>query len=624
MIRHQYLRPVIAVLAGLLSVLFVASWKKLPRAIWDFLKGDPIDLSGFSLPTRLIIWLGFGLLFVAVGTLLFSGAWRGQFPLISGISGATGRGILLPVALLPLTHFLIAVGWSFMLAGALHARRFFCFGLLLAFLITAAIWTGYNVSVLGPARMAVIGALLLAVPIFFVLRRKAKPRPMIEFVIMMVLVSGVYGYSQYVAVDLWRLSGIPLIATNTHAAIQALQLLATPLLIMGGLGIAEFAYRLAGSTVGLMDIRPQYRILAGALLLLFAWRLYGVVTGAVERYAHSSFAAEATAYAGSLGIPLCVGAAWWLVMRRNAHQALADDATPADQMVRSAKQASLPLALAYLGTSLVASAILLGHLLSGLLPGGLEVQRTQATVVFALRVADTDHFWTMVISVLAVVSALLLARRGHRLFALFLCVFGLTNLWSYLTASDLPLGFFDWSDRAYVDFWWVMIFAAFAAVWLRRDQLTSARIKGLMLLLLITTLLNYPGFIANPLSPFLGFAGIGFVAFGIVYGALTGGAWANGDSPEMPRISRVFIHLGYILFGVAIVVWSTIAHDLSSLDSIYDNASTLGFDSFGKSLLYAVFALALASPDHALARSRPATAPPDTERANRPGRHGDV
>jgi hypothetical protein len=51
----------------------------------------------------------------------------------------------------------------------------------------------------------------------------------------------------------------------------------------------------------------------------------------------------------------------------------------------------------------------------------------------------------------------------------------------------------------------------------------------------------------------LGFTGVGMIALGLVWDVLTIGFWANNDSPGLPRVSRISLYLGYILFSIAVL-----------------------------------------------------------------------
>lgn len=156
------------------------------------------------------------------------------------------------------------------------------------------------------------------------------------------------------------------------------------------------------------------------------------------------------------------------------------------------------------------------------------------------------------------------------------------------------MSFLGWSGLEPVDFWWVVIFSAVACFWLVQGRLTEERARRLLLLVLITLLMRQTGFIEDPFSPFLGFTGVGMIALGIVWDALTIGFWANNDSRGLPRVSRILLYLGYVLFSIAVLNWSVASHDISQVDFFTGQAALGGFSLFGKPLIYAIFAVTLA------------------------------
>jgi hypothetical protein len=84
------------------------------------------------------------------------------------------------------------------------------------------------------------------------------------------------------------------------------------------------------------------------------------------------------------------------------------------------------------------------------------------------------------------------------------------------------------------------------------------------------------------------------IALGLVWDALTIGFWANNDSPGLPRVSRILLYLGYILFSIAVLNWSVATHDILQIDFFTGQAALGGFGLFGKPLIYAIFAVTLA------------------------------
>ncbi len=64
----------------------------------------------------------------------------------------------------------------------------------------------------------------------------------------------------------------------------------------------------------------------------------------------------------------------------------------------------------------------------------------------------------------------------------------------------------------------------------------------------------------------------------------------------LPRISRVFLYLGAILLTATVLNWAVTIHDLDTVEKFTGGTALVGFDRFGKPLLYAAFAILLATP----------------------------
>ena len=79
----------------------------------------------------------------------------------------------------------------------------------------------------------------------------------------------------------------------------------------------------------------------------------------------------------------------------------------------------------------------------------------------------------------------------------------------------------------------------------------------------------------------------------------------------MPRVSRILLYLGYILFSIAVLNWSVATHDISQVDFFTGQAALGGFGLFGKPLIYSIFAVTLAES----AMDDEGESEPDTQQA---------
>jgi len=301
---------------------------------------------------------------------------------------------------------------------------------------------------------------------------------------------------------------------------------------------------------------------------------------------------------GSVIAGFPVGLVWWLVVGRPG----ARDTFPpsAEALTAAAGRHALPLIVAWLALNLlvfvltevaVAVIVVLGY------DAARDVYAQISAITAWANSRSANLGWRLFVDGLALAAAVALSRRGHRPLALYLGIFGLLDVRSALTAADAPLGrFYSVGPGTPVDFWWLVLFSLIALFWLVRGRLTSARVNRLLFVVLVTALLRQTDFISNPFSPFLGFAGIGFIAFGIVWDAVTVGAWANATSPALPRVSRIFLYLGYVLLTVTVINWSLTLHNLTAVSWFTGEIGLGGLNVFGRPLLYAIFAVTLTLP----------------------------
>jgi hypothetical protein len=622
-------RAVPTSLIGLLWRSAARTWRDF---VWADLRDGTLSLRDLSSGTRSLIWLGFGLLVAALGLVTADDTIRAQLPLAALPSAVVGRGSLVPIALVPTTLFLIAIAWTFALTGALHAHPVIRLGTALLYVALAANWIGQATFARTLDVTLSWGAILL-VPAFFVLRWRAAPRPILEFTPLLVLTSVTFVLLQAQGAESSRISGSALLLGQLNNEVLSLTVLILPLLALVGMSVAGFARQAADWTVEAGSHWLPGWALRAALALLLGWRLRTVTLEALSRVETSSSEAAALAYAGALGVPLAVGLAWLLVTRvpliAKTPQGLSETPaasrlTPhppvsgrggapelpsADGVAEAAEAHALGLIGAYFAPQLLGFGLvtlILPALTMGLVPYDIGPAYL-ATIADAVNATGVALSWRLLVAGTAVVAGLVLARRGHRELALFLAVFGLTAALKELTVPDRPLGLLApyGSPASLVDFWWVLLFAGLAAVWLARGRLTDGRVASLLLLLLITVLLRQTDFISNRFSPFFGSGGVWFVAFGLAWDGLTIGAWANRSTPALPRVSRVLLYLGYSLLTVTIVNWAVAVHDLSALNRLTGEAALDGLQLFGRPMLYAIFAITLASPPQAAPSRNP-------------------
>ncbi len=591
MVNFQRLRPTRGTLAALVGLMWALSFGAVRDFVWSDLRSGMIDLRGLARTTRALVWIGFALLAAMVGAFLFNDFWRELFPLVPLGQGAVGRGELLPVALVPVTVFMLTVAWSFVLAGALHSHPVLRLAAMALYTLTAASWLQ---SVLDSSfasvsdRVIAWGALGL-VPLFFLLRWRARPRPAAEFLALLLPVSLAFLFGHLREVASSRAFGINLELARLNFQVLLLTSLVKPLLLRIGLDIAAFTRQAADWASATLADRLPLGFLRLLLLALLGWQLYGALMAVQERIAATTVGVEALAYAGALGEVLLVGAVWWLVGRLAGP---ASERPTQEEVAEEVERHLLPLLLL---TQVVGLATFV-LLLSGTVVARIPALVTRITGLAGWLAATGLTAWDRLVAVGVLLLALWLARRGQRALALYLALFGALHLWWQLVGVGRPLGALAYDGGEMVNLWWLLLLAGVAGWWGMRGRLGAERVGQLLFLLLITILLRATDFIENPFSPFFGFAGIGFIAFGLVWDSLTAGSWANVGTGGLPRSSRLLLYVGYVLLTVTVLNWALTTHNLDMIGEFTGNAALRGFERFGLPLLYALFPVVLTSP----------------------------
>ncbi len=585
------LRPTRTTILVIIGFLWAISFGALRDFVWADLRDGLIDLRGLGRPMRVLTWAGFGLLALTLAGLLFNDFWRATSPLLPLIQVVPGRGLMLPIALLPATLFLLSMSWAFLLAGALHSRPALRIGVVLVFLPAAGLWlsnslASTNLTGLKPVTLAGAAAALL-VPIVFFLRSRRPIRPALEFSILLILTGLVFVPSQVNDIADWQQLGSPMMVAKIETTLSFLGALITPLLLLAGLGVADFARQASYWTVEVVTRRfPRWlELLTLAALLIVLVRK--AVIEASGRIAEQGWNATAVSYLGAVGVIIAAGLGWLIVTRAQAA------ASPsADETTAGADRVSLPLIIAANGQQMIA---FVGLWLSmGLLPL-LSIVGGLSNAAGSLGTSATAP-WFYAVNVLSVIVAVFLARRGKTGSAFYLAVFGLLDLWLTLTQPGQPFARLTWDSSAVVEFWLVLGVVAFALAWLVRRQLSDARIAALLFAGMLIWLMRQTDFISSPFSPLFGFAGLGFLVFGLAWDALTAGSWANVETRGLPRPSRILLYIGYVLMTVTAVNWAVTGHNLAAANRLTGDLAVIGLMRFGRPMLYAVLVAALAKP----------------------------
>lgn len=587
------LRPSPAVVAALVGALWAGTSGAVREFVWADLRDGVIRVGDLPRATRGLARVGFVLLFTMVGVLVVGDVLRGASDLLSTSSGTAARGAQVPVALLPLTLFMFSVAWAFLVAGAIRAQLAVTSGVCAVYLATAATWLGSTSHLAGRLEALASWALVVAVPVFVVVRRRCRERAVTEFLVLLLLVAASTGISLLLALRTMRTTGIALPVTSLGLLLSFLRGLVTPLLVLIGLDIADFALRVSRWSSQVAEERLPHWAVPALFLLVVGWRTLTVGQATFDD------PGDGWGYVGALALPGVALVVAWAVHRAARRAAIpgtpAED--PADAVVEAAASKALPITVGYLGlqVALTIALLLLTAVVAVVTLPATTTGRIQELMTAIGELTTRGEVWRTIFWVAALAVAAVLARRGRAALAVYLGVLGGSGLLSTLAAPGRPLAAIGWSELQ-VEVAWLVVVLAVALRDAVTGRFTHRRAHALLIVAVALALLSASDFIGDPFSPVFAFAGVAFVAFGVVWDALTSGSWTNVGTDRLPRTSRIFLYLGYVLFSVTLIAWAVVSHDLDAVDHFTGGAAMDGFIVFGRPLIHAVVALLLFHP----------------------------
>lgn len=572
--------------------------------VWSDVRDGVIRLQGLSLTTRVLVRLGFVLVAGMVALLVFGDAVRHASPLLASPTSMPGRGTTVPTALLPVTLFMLSVAWTYLLAGALRAHWLLFVGVLAGYLAATLVWLqGTDLAVTsarGP--LSLLGwAGLLAVPAVMIIGRVTRPVAWREYPLLLVCVGTTHVAAQLYWLDADPSAGGALLLTVTELSVGALGVIVLPMLVMAGIGVAAFGYRVATWSAVVARTGPGTALLPVAAVAVLGWQVWSV-GGRAAAHLRGNWPAAYAEYAGALVLLLLLAVTFWgveRVTRRHAGDSAApgDRPRPANALLTDVSRVGLPLAVAFFGDKVLAAflAYAIGSVtaLAGLV-GATDIQAVTGPAIGLMqRLAAGVSWWSLSFDVGLLIVAAVLIPRGHRMLPLYLALVGVGDLWS-LAVTEVPgLGALAWTGTVPVTFWMLVAVVGLTVALAVRHELAPARWERVLVVAAVVLLLNAPVTVSSASSVFLLSSGVAVIVFGLLWDAITNGNWANRDTAALPRVSRVLLYPGYLLLSLTIVTWSRVTHNAPDLALFTRTASEIGFGRFGMPLLIGLCMLAL-------------------------------
>lgn len=570
-----------------------AVWSIVDEFLIDAVRDGRIRLKGRTPAMRTVVIVVAVILAVTFVSFASGDLFRTGRDLLVLPSGRAGRGTLFPEWLVPVTFFLLTVSLALVLAGSLHAALAvripaLLFGVLIPATFMANAHAGRSLSSLSlwPGWVA-----LAAIPVVFAARWRAEPRPAPEFVGILVLLTATFGVAAAAVAQVDA-------ATGTGSALGLLQILvvqltalAYPLVYVAGLDVLTFGLDASSWSLRFVDRRIGPTAVVVGVAALGLWRVRDTLVRLADEVGDSGAYDTFMPIVGAAILVAVIGA-WWAGIRRLA--GWGPGTRPGEDTVEhSSTRLRLWLGGAFSLTLLLQVPVLLVlQVLVQMGWTGLGMFERIADVRDVLYDDDLVTAYRILLGLTLVGLGVHEARKARPAVALLVGTIGLTTLMTELYVTG-PFDDLYWAGPEAIDTVWLAVFVGVTAWWMTHRRFTGVRRERILFALVLGALVAQFDFVTDPFSPFLGFTGVGFVAFGLAWGFLTGGGVADRTTPGFSRSTRTYLYLGYALLSIALLNWATVAHDLAAQENIASTGQD-GADVLGFPVIYAVFALTLA------------------------------
>ncbi len=578
------------------------------RFIVADLRDGRLSLEGLSFPVKALTIIGFTLLFVAAFLMIFFDPIRQNSELLTlQNSNLVPRGSSIATLTIPLTIFLVTCGFAYILTGAIRIQRLFLililtvyYGSISLFVLTAFPNLSLNFSIRSVLIVSLSLASILTIPIFmFVRRRWREPRPVYEFAVLFICCFLIMQASQFNLIVADTFQNREFTSINIDSYLSAFVLFTLPFFLQIGMEIAKFVRKLSFWSAEIIYFRfsDRFQLIYLALAVITVWQLYLTGTGTIEYFSNNDLQSSLLGYTGAAGVILIVWIIWWGMKRISRLQAIPfekdddiDEAT--DWLILPA--IGLTVNLGFL--PLIALLLIPIILLSGILLGWGDGFNRSVTLFFE-RISQVEFFPIVIAAIVTILWGIWLARQRRVISAVYISLFGTLFLWNNLTNAGRPLAILEWTSSTPVDFWWSLLLLGFIGYWGWHKELTIQRAISLLILSIATTLIfRQQDFIEEPLYLLLEFSGTGLIVFGVIWDSVTVGNWANESSPALPRPSRIFLYVGYVLLALGVILWAMGQRDYFMLDIFTGGGALLGAQLLGRPMIFMLFPLLLSLP----------------------------
>lgn len=579
-------RPSFRNLTTLLLTLWLIVTSGIRVFAWESLSEGMIDLRPLTRALRVVTVVGLGIVGLFLASILFNDVIRQSGTLESlPLESGAERGLFVPTPAIPLTLIVIALGWAFMLTGALRTRwwvRWLVLVLFIFFGVPGMITgTFQGLAITQPIVTVIIplilGGALLGLVLTFLLLPLVRLPFIIEFGLILGFTSALLLANLYSTAEAQRITGTDFVGGYmVTSMVGDSRNIILPFLFIAGVEWANFAIT-ASSWITQASRRHAtpyvLTLLLGAVLV---YRLgYLIVNTAIPGIDLT----QGLHYAGAALTLVGIGLVWLWRRRKDPEGEM-----PGRLIVGLIVGGMLFQIL----LNPIITAISFLALFNPLQEGVLANQNSALAVVLEISELYQQYFFLVVALAGALIALIALRRRNYTV-AAFGMILAWMQFWWWLMQDGRPL---ERLRYAYSDLDVILLLGltALTLYWLVRRALTSDRALALLGLVMLAWLLNNTDFLDNPFSPLFGFAGVVFLAFGILWNVLTvGGRLTNNDSPPFPRGSRILLYLGYVLVALAVTHWYIVTHHVAE-QTLHNDLTFNGFRVYGLAVAMLVFA----------------------------------
>ncbi len=557
--------------------LLLTLWQIASTAVQTFVLGSvregAINVRPLSRTLRVVVIVGLTIIGIFLLGILFSDVLRVSGPLefLANESSAT-RALHAPSAAFPITLVALSLGWGYMLAGALHARRlirWFIFIIFMVYMLFANIvpLTQPYDNIFIPFVFLIF--FLLA---FIILPRVHLPLPL-EWSFILLLCGSMMAMGLYGNLMLERISGENWTSTTLTGLILNQLIITTPFLLLSGLGWADFALEASGWTASAVRRHASNSLIIAILLGILLFRSYEHLSGL--------FLAPLSEQAAKLGGASLFILGLIMIFLWRMHQ-------PGQGNVQRRLIVGLLLVNIFIQVILLFSQALftIPAIIMVTPESERSVDRISAAVLAVSNLEPKLRPW--IFALIGLGLSVFAKRRNNPSLVAFGFILIWFNVLRALTMADRPLESLRY-EYEHVDMVGTVLLTGLALFWLIKRKLNAERAIRLLVIALLMALLNQTSFLDNPFSPLFSFAGVAFLVFGIIWNILMAGSFANLSTPGLPRESRLLLYIGYVLISVAITHWYLVSHNIGR-QLFTTTINELGFLSLGLPIAYLAIA----------------------------------